>query len=96
MFSRPYVGLPGSHQSSLPHLTIDQKVKRSSDGPGPAAALELNKCKTYDNRRWLTQKLRKVTVPQRRGSRTLHQLIFKIRDGRQAAARYQEGKDHHV
>jgi DnaJ-class molecular chaperone len=27
---------------------------------------------------------------QRRGSRTLHRLIFKIRDGRQAAARYQQ------
>lgn len=29
---------------------------------------------------------------QRRGSRTLHRAVFKIRDGRQAAARY-HGKD---
>jgi DnaJ-class molecular chaperone len=27
---------------------------------------------------------------QRRGSRTIHRLAFKIRDGRQAAARYQQ------
>jgi hypothetical protein len=27
---------------------------------------------------------------QRRGSRTLHRAVFKVRDGRQAAARYKE------
>jgi hypothetical protein len=30
---------------------------------------------------------------QRRGSRIVHRLAFKIRDGRQAAARYQEDSD---
>jgi Ribonuclease G/E len=30
---------------------------------------------------------------QRRGSRTIHRLARKIRDGRQAAARYQEDSD---
>jgi DnaJ-class molecular chaperone len=29
---------------------------------------------------------------QRRGSGTLHRAVFKIRDGRQAVTRYQEGK----
>jgi DnaJ-class molecular chaperone len=30
---------------------------------------------------------------QRRGSRTVHRLAFRIRDGRQAAAKYQEDSD---
>ena len=30
---------------------------------------------------------------QRRGSRTVHRAAFKIRDGRQAAARYEEDSD---
>jgi DnaJ-class molecular chaperone len=31
---------------------------------------------------------------QRRGSRTVHRLACKIRDGQRAAARYQEDSDH--
>jgi DnaJ-class molecular chaperone len=31
---------------------------------------------------------------QRRGSRTIHRLAFKIRDGQRAAARYQEDSEH--
>jgi DnaJ-class molecular chaperone len=30
---------------------------------------------------------------QRRGSRTVHRIAFKIRDGQRAAARYQEDSD---
>jgi DnaJ-class molecular chaperone len=32
---------------------------------------------------------------QRRGSRTVHRLVFKIRHGRQVAARYQQQEDRH-
>jgi DnaJ-class molecular chaperone len=33
-------------------------------------------------------------LAQRRGSRTVHRLAFKIRDGQRAAARYQEDSEH--
>jgi DnaJ-class molecular chaperone len=32
---------------------------------------------------------------QRRGSRTVHRLAFRIRDGQGAAARYQQQEDNH-
>jgi DnaJ-class molecular chaperone len=31
---------------------------------------------------------------QRTGSRTVHRLVFKIRDGQRTAARYQQQEDH--
>jgi DnaJ-class molecular chaperone len=58
-------------------------IKRTREGKRGRQLVKVKVCPRCKGRRRV----------QRRGSRTIHRLAFKIRDGQRAAARYQEDSD---
>jgi DnaJ-class molecular chaperone len=58
-------------------------IKRAREGSRGKRRVTVKVCPRCQGRRRV----------QRRGSRTIHRLAFKIRDGQRAAARYQEDSD---
>jgi hypothetical protein len=58
-------------------------IKRTREGKHGRQLVRVKVCPRCKGRRRV----------QRRGSRTVHRLAFKIRDGQRAAARYQEDND---
>jgi hypothetical protein len=59
-------------------------IKRTREGKRGRQLVKVKVCPRCKGRRRV----------QRRGSRTIHRLARKIRDGRHAAARYQEDSEH--
>ena len=66
-----------------PKCSATGTIKRSREGKRGRQLVKVKVCPRCKGRRRV----------QRRGSRTVHRLAFRIRDGRRAAARYQEDSD---